>query len=227
MMGVFGFDGVWICLEHRSLDPSAVSALIHGCRAGGADAIIRIKPANYSAVLPLLEAGAAGIMLPRVQTAEEVRALVDAVKFAPVGTRGYDGIHADARFGTVPLPEYLAESNLNTFLVIQIEEPAVIPQIDAIAALPGVDVLFVGPGDLAIGLGAPGKIDHPPVQGVIRAVGAACARHGKIAGIPCRADQVAAYRALGYRFFNVISDYRCLAAGLREAKASALTQWGT
>jgi 2-keto-3-deoxy-L-rhamnonate aldolase RhmA len=68
LMGTYGFDGVWICLEHRKLDPSMVGHLIRAARLGGMDAIIRTKPANYSDLIWLLEAGARAIMLPKVLT---------------------------------------------------------------------------------------------------------------------------------------------------------------
>jgi 2-keto-3-deoxy-L-rhamnonate aldolase RhmA len=73
LMGTYGFDGVWICLEHRKLDPSMVGHLIRAARLGGMDAIIRTKPANYSDLIWLLEAGARAIMLPKVLTVDEVR----------------------------------------------------------------------------------------------------------------------------------------------------------
>src|SRR6188508_411652 len=80
-----GFDAVWICLEHKRLDPSAIYALIQACRLGGADALIRLKPSNYTDVLHLIEAGARGIMLPRVRHPDEVREVVNAMKFPPLG----------------------------------------------------------------------------------------------------------------------------------------------
>ena len=70
-----GFDAVWICLEHKRMDPSMVYALIQACRLGGADALIRVKPSNYTEVLQLIEAGARGILLPRVVHPDEVRAV--------------------------------------------------------------------------------------------------------------------------------------------------------
>lgn len=212
-----GFDAVWICLEHRRLDPAVAVSLLQACRLSGADALVRIRPALYADLLWLLEAGARGIMLPRVRHPDEVRAVVEAMKFPPLGRRGSDVVHADSAFGRQPLPDYLAAANRETFLVVQIEEPEVVPHVDAIAAMPGVDVLFVGPGDLSLGLGQPGAHAGPEVMRVVEAVGAACRRHGKRAGLPCAADQVPRYRALGYSFFNVISDYRCVVAGLRAA----------
>jgi len=218
-----GYDAIWICLEHKRVDPAVVYSLIQACRLGGADALVRVKPANHADVLWLLESGARGLMLPRVRHPDEARAVVDWMKFHPQGHRGADVIHADAAFGRAALPDYLAGANRETFLVVQIEEPDVVPHLDALAALPGVDVLFVGPGDLSLGLGQPGAHAGPEVMQIVRAVGEACRRHGKRAGIPCAADQVAKYRALGYSFFNVISDYRCVVQGLKSALAAART----
>ena len=225
LMSGFGFDGIWICLEHKRLDPSTTYSLIQACRLGGADAIMRVKPANYTDLLPLLEAGARGIMLPRVRSVDEVREVVAAMKFPPMGRRGYDGIHADARFGLGSAADYMAGANRETFLIVQIEETEVIPHIETIAALPGVDVLFVGPGDLAIGMGKFGQPEAPELKAVLKQVADACRHHGKLAGIPCGAAQVAQYYELGYRFFNVTSDYRCVINGLKGAKAEIGALW--
>ena len=216
-----GFDAIWICLEHKRVDPALVYALIQACRLGGADALIRVKPANHADVLWLLESGARGLMLPRVRHPDEVREVVGMMKFHPQGRRGSDVIHADSNFGRVTLPDYITAANQQTFLVVQIEEPDVVPHLDAIAAMPGVDVLFVGPADLTLGLGQTGPTDNPEVMKIVSAVGEACRRHGKRAGIPCAADQVPKYRALGFSFFNVISDYRCVMQGMKGALATA------
>lgn len=216
-----GFDAIWLCLEHKRLDPALVYALIQACRLGGADALVRVKPANHADILWLLEAGARGLMLPRVRHPDEVRDVIAAMKFFPEGRRGNDGVHADANFGRVALADYTAAANRETFLVVQVEEPEVVPHLDAIASLPAVDALFVGPADLTLGFGQTGAYDGPEVMAVVGAVAEACKRHGKRAGIPCAADQVSKYRALGYTFFNVISDYRCVIKGVQQALATA------
>jgi 2-keto-3-deoxy-L-rhamnonate aldolase RhmA len=221
LMASTGFDAIWICLEHKRIDPAAVYAMIQACRLGGADALIRVKPSNYTDVLWLLESGARGIMLPRVRHPDEVRDIVPAMKFPPVGRRGCDAVHAEANFGRLPLPEYFTEANRENHLVVQIEDPEVIPHLDTIAAMPGVDVLFVGPGDLAIALGKVGATNDPEFQGILRAVAAACQRHGKVAGIPCDPDRVASYQSMGYGFFNVFSDYRGVFNGARQALAAS------
>ncbi len=224
LMASSGLDAIWICLEHKRLAPESVHALIQACRLGGAGAIVRVKPSNYTDLLYLLESGARGLMLPRVRDVEEVRALVDAVKFPPLGRRGFDGIHADCDFGRTTPGDYMEAANRDGLVVVQIEEPEAVPHIDAIAALPGVDVLFVGPGDLTLGLGKFGRTDDPQIVGIVDQVAAACARHGKAAGIPCAAEQVASYQKKGYRFFNIFSDYRGVTQGLRQAMAAARPQ---
>jgi 4-hydroxy-2-oxoheptanedioate aldolase len=214
-----GFDGIWICLEHRRLSPETTYALIQACRLGGADAIMRVKPANYTDLLWLLEAGARGIMLPRVRHPDEVREVLAAMKFPPLGRRGIDGIHVDASFGRAATADYIAAANRETCLVVQIEEPEVEPYIDEIASLPGVDVLFVGPADLTLALGSPGQMQHPTVNAVLDSVAAACRRHGKVAAIPCAIEQVPEHHRRGYRFFNVTSDFRCISGGLKKTQA--------
>jgi 2-keto-3-deoxy-L-rhamnonate aldolase RhmA len=221
LMASGGVDALWICLEHKRLSPETIYSLIQACRLGGAEAILRVKPSNYTDVLHLLESGARGLMLPRVRDVDEVRAFVDAVKFPPLGRRGYDGIHADSAFGRLAPADYMETANRDGLVVVQIEEPEVVPHIEAIAALPGVDVLFVGPGDLTLGLGKFGRTDDPEIVAVVDRVAAACAKHGKVAGLPCAPDQVAAYQKKGYRFFNVFSDYRGVTQGLRQALATA------
>lgn len=221
LMASTGFDAIWLCLEHRKIDPSLMYSLIQACRLGGADALVRVKPANHADLLWLLESGVRGLMLPRVRHPDEVREVVAAMKFFPEGRRGSDVIHADSSFGTAALPDYIAAANRETFLLVQIEEPDVVPHLDAIAGMPGVDALFVGPGDLTLGLGQTGSLFGAEVQAIMEQVVAACRRHGKRAGLPCAADQVAKYRELGFTFFNVVSDYRCVAQGVRSALATA------
>lgn len=223
MIASSGFDAVWICLEHKRVDAAMVYALIQACRLGGADALIRLRPSNYTDVLQLIEAGARGIMLPRVRHPDEVCGMVRAMKFPPLGARGYDGIHAEADFGRIPPVEYLTKANSENFLAVQIEEPEAVPHIDDIAAIAGVDVLFVGPADLTLGLGKFGKTDDPEVRAILDKVVAACERHGKVAAIPCAPEQVKSYQALGFRFFNVISDFRCVSTGMKAARAAVET----
>jgi 4-hydroxy-2-oxoheptanedioate aldolase len=222
MIGQAGFDCMWLCLEHRKLDPSVVRSLIQAARIGGCDSLIRVKPENHADLSYLLESGARGIMLPQVRDLEEVQCVVEMMKFPPLGRRGFDTIHADADCGSARLEEYTRHENENTFLVVQIETPEVLPHIDAIAATPGVDMLFVGLGDLSASMNLLGQMDHPDLQAVVERVGEACLKHGKAGAIIC-ADPEERKRLwkLGYRFFNIASDFRFLRKGFDEAIALA------
>ena len=222
MMGQAGFDCVWLCLEHRKLDSSVVRSLIQAARVGGCDSLIRVKPENHTDLSYLLESGARGIMLPQVRDLEEVRRVVEMMKFPPMGRRGLDTIHADADYGSARLEAYTRHENGSTFLVVQIETPEILPHIDAIAATPGVDMLFVGLGDLSASMNLLGEMDHPDLQAIVERVGETCLKHGKAGAIIC-GDPEERKRLwnLGYRFFNIASDFRFLRKGFDEAIALA------
>ena len=222
MMGQSGFDCVWICLEHRQLDPSVIKSLILAGRTSGCDCMIRIKPKDHTDLAHLIEAGARGIMVPHVRDVEEAQRVVEMMKFPPEGRRGLDPIHSDADMGKAPLGDYLSHENDNTFLVIQIETPEVLPHIDAIAATPGVDMLFVGLGDLSVNMNLVGQMDHPKLQEIVREVGEACLKHGKAGAINSGnpEDRKRLWKQ-GYRFFNVASDFRFVRQGLDASIAEA------
>lgn len=211
-----GYDGIWYCLEHNKLNPETVTAAIRATRLSGVDAIMRVKPSNHSDVLWLLETGARGLMLPRVRDVTEVENLVEMMKFPPMGRRGYDGVQPESNFAQVTPADYMESANRESFLVVQIEEPEIVPHIDAVAATPGVDVLFVGPSDLTLSMGKFGQTGDPEILEIMQKVADACKRHGKTAGIPCAPEDVPKYHEMGFRYFNVISDFRMISDGLKQ-----------
>ena len=225
MIGRAGFDCVWICLEHRKIDPAVLQSLILSARVSGCDCLIRVKPENHTDLSYLLEAGARGIMLPQIREVEEVERVVEMMKFPPLGRRGLDPIHADTDLGKASLEEYMRHENDNTFLIAQIETPEALPHIETIAAIKGVDMLFVGLGDLSANMGLIGQMDHQKLQEVVARTGEACLRHGKAAAIIC-SDPSERDRLwdLGYRFFNIVSDFRLLRQGF-DASIEGARDW--
>ena len=216
MVGLLGFDCVWICNEHIGIDPSKMDSIIRACRLSGMDAVIRLKPANYMPMLHVLEFGAKGLMIPRASGAEEVRRIVRDMKFYPEGARGVDGVNAEARFGLLPYAEYLKRANAENFLIVQIEDPETIPHIEEIAAVDGVDVVFVGPADLSLNLGIAGQFEHPKMLEVYERVAAACKKYNKAAGLSCGLDRIPHFQEMGYRFFVGGADYFFLFNGYKE-----------
>lgn len=127
-------------------------------------------------------------MIPHVNTAEKARMLVDAVKFPPLGDRGLDGAGLDADFYVGDTDVFVKEANEETFLVVQIETPQAIQNVNEIAAVAGVDGLFVGPGDLGLRL----KLDPSNItlEAAFETVAAACKRHGKAWGAPTATAEI-------------------------------------
>ncbi len=219
LTGLLGFDCVWICNEHLYHDDALLNHMIRAARAAGMDTVLRRNISGYENALIPLESGVNGLMIPRVRSVEYVKQVVEYAKFPPVGRRGIDGVNADADFGLLPLKEYLQKANERTFIVIQIEDIEAVEIIEEIAAVEGVDVLFVGPGDLSLGYGAPGELRHPKVQTAMDKVVEACRKYGKTAGSPA-IDTEDAHGLLerGFGYVTTSADYRWVRRGLEQVK---------
>ncbi len=145
----FGFDCIWLDLEHRYIDYANVMTLLAHSHLHDIDIMVRPPTLEKTGLYRYLEDGATGLMIPHVNTAEKAKMLVDAVKFPPLGDRGIDAAGLDADY-LLDVDGYLEAVNDETFLVVQIETPEAVANVDSIAAVPGVDGMFVGAGDLGI-----------------------------------------------------------------------------
>ncbi len=180
----FHYDGIWMEGEHRAWEPREIDAIIARHHAADIDCLWRPSSKEKNALYRLLEDGATGLMIPHVATAEQARELVQAVKFPPMGDRGFDGGGRDASFWVGAPKDYVAQANRETFLVVQIETPQALEQVDAIAAVPGVDVLFLGPGDMSLRLGCTAAVSDKRMMEVQNRVATAARQHGKAWGRP-------------------------------------------
>jgi 4-hydroxy-2-oxoheptanedioate aldolase len=185
MTSLMGFDGIWLDVEHRAHSVETAASLMRAARVGTADVMARPAKGEFMRLGRLLEAGAQGIMYPRCDNADEAREVVTWSKFAPLGRRGMDGANSDAPFCSMPVERYVREANAQTFVVVQIEDPAALEHVDAIAAVEGVDVVFLGPADFTVLSGIPGQFDHPSVENAIDRVAGATKSAGKAWGMPC------------------------------------------
>ncbi len=142
------FDCIWLDLEHRLIDDREVQALLAYSHIADIDILVRAPTTEKTKLYRYLEDGAAGLMIPHVSTPEKARAMVEATKFPPIGDRGMDGVGLDADFNLDQnQDDYGRHANSETFLVVQIETPQAVDNVDEIAAIAGVDCLFFGPGD--------------------------------------------------------------------------------
>ncbi len=214
-----GFDVVVIDTEHSLTDiPDAYGMLQALAAYPVANAV---RPASNDAVLikRLLDIGAQTLIIPYVQNADEARAAVRAMRYAPRGIRGIGGTTRAAGYGSVANYAAIAEDEL--CLIVQVETTEALDQIEAIAAVDGVDMIFIGPGDLSASMGYPGQPGHPAVKAAVEAAIPRIIAAGKPAAIlTLDADFARRCIALGSTFTVVAVDIPELANAAKATSAA-------
>ncbi len=173
IMGLAGFDFVLIDLEHSPKDWDAVTNMVRAAELHGMAPLIRVQENSEKTILQVLELGIQGIVLPFVQTAEDVRRAVKAMNYAPKGARGTCTLTRAARYGGLrsAFVEHTQNVNEQLVLVAQVEDAKGVENIEEICAVaPGVDVMMIGRSDLASSLGRPGQVEDPVVLDATRKV---------------------------------------------------------
>jgi len=206
MPAMAGFDCIWLCREHVPTDFHTMEKQILAAKAHGADCIVRVSKGCYSDYILPLEADATGIMVPHVMSAAEAREIAHWTRFHPLGRRPVDGGNADGRYCRMPTKDYVEFANANRIVMIQIEDPEPLAELDEICQVPGIDLIFFGPGDYSHALGCPGELNHPEVCRVRKLVVDTAHKYGKFAGTTTGPDTMAEYFAMGYDFLNCGSD---------------------
>jgi 4-hydroxy-2-oxoheptanedioate aldolase len=217
MTSLMGFDGIWMDLEHHAYSVETAAKLMCAARVGASDIIARPAKGEYMRMGRLLEAGAQGIMYPRCESAEEAAEVVKWAKFAPMGERGLDGANADAPYCCMPIKPYLKVANEETLVIVQIESPRALENVEAISKVPGVDVLMIGPADLSVLAGIPCEFENPYMlearKRVARAAKAAGIHWGTTSGSPEHTNQLL---ELGGKFICHGADILMVKRGLEE-----------
>jgi len=217
MMGYAGLDFVVIDTEHSGNTMEQVYALTRAAEVSGITPIMRVTENSPGMILRALDAGAAGVLVPQVNSAEEAAAVVRAARYAPQGERGLAGVVRAARYGFIPLPTYLAGANRENLVITQVEHIDAVNNLDEILAVEGLDGIFVGPTDLSQSMGITGKFADPELRRVIHAVIEKTRRTDKWAGIFCLDAEDAAYwKAAGAQFLTIAMDSMIFASGMRR-----------
>jgi 4-hydroxy-2-oxoheptanedioate aldolase len=211
-----GADWVLIDLEHGSGGEDTVRDGVLAAGSYGVPTIVRVESGERIRIGRVLDQGAAGVMVPRLNTVDEASSAVQHMLYPPYGDRGVATYNRSCRWGMDRAP--LTTEQQGTVGIIQIETLDALDGVDEIAAQDGVDVLFVGPLDLSYALGVPLQLDSNPFQEAIQQVVAAAEAHGKAAGI-LAVDGVGAakYIRQGFRFVAIGSDSTIMAAAFRDA----------
>lgn len=221
-----GLDFVLLDMEHGGLELEHLADLIAWLKATPIAPIVRVPGAHYHFIARVMDMGALGIMCPNVESAEQVQALVDAVKYGPEGKRGL-GLGTAHNDYVMPQPvEYLKQANANTTVICQIESEKGLENLEAIAAVPGVDILWVGHFDLTQSMGIVAQFQHPRFQEALRRVAIVARQHGKAAGIqPGSREQAAEWKKAGYNVISWGSDI-AVYRGALAAAVSAVRELG-
>ncbi len=224
IMGHSGLDYVVLDMEHGAGDFGTLYQQLQVVSGTPAAALVRIAYNEKALFKQALDAGADGIVVPFVNSADEATAAVAAMRYPPAGVRGVASSVRATRFGE-NFAEYMENSYQRLVTVLQIETIQGVEAAPDIAAVDGVDVLFVGPNDLSFSLGLPRQFDHPDFIDALIRVSDSAKTAGKAAGILLQStDQVPAAIERGYTFISVGSDGGYLNAGAR-ATASALSHY--
>ena len=159
MLAAAGLDSFVVDMEHGTHDWSDMASLVGAGRGLGLYPVVRIPEIRRETVLKPLDAGAAGILVPMVDTAEQARRIVELAKYPPTGTRGVSLRRGHNDFRQRDLGGYLLEANRDTAIMIQIETVESVEQIEELVAVDGIDCVFIGPNDLSVSYGVPGELE--------------------------------------------------------------------
>jgi 2-keto-3-deoxy-L-rhamnonate aldolase RhmA len=210
-----GHDFVWVDMEHAMFNWETTQTLVQYARLVGITPLVRVTDLSYTMVARALDSGAIGVIIPRVDAADQIRDAVSYARYPPLGRRGAGG---EGRYGFERrLPaDAVEEVNAATVVVVQVETVEAVERIDEFAAVDGLDVICVGPQDLSISLGVTGQFDHPTfveaIEHVMRRVSAA----GKVAGMVERdARRFQRWHAAGCRFFACNTDLNLIFTGAK------------
>lgn len=219
-----GFDWVVIETEHTAIDVSEVLRLIIAIQGKGSVPLVRLAWRDPIQAKAVMDSGAAGILVPMVNSKADAELAVKSVKYPPLGFRGV-GLARAQSYG-VTFDEYVRDANRDSLLIVQIEHVDAVQNIDQILSVPGIDGTFIGPYDLSMSMGLPGQLQHPEVEAAKQRVLEATKAHGLAPGIHLVHPDTAAEGlkqcvVQGYRFIALGTDILFLGNSCQKLHADA------
>lgn len=223
LMAAAGFDFLAVDAEHSAVDVPQAQALFQAMAAGNPEcaAMVRLPGSDYHDIKRFLDAGAAGVIAPLINSAERARAVVAATKYPPDGARGVGFCRANM-YG-MNFDAAVASANDTNVVAVQIEHIEAVRNIDAVLSVPGLDAVFLGPYDLSASMGFVGQFDQPDFVAAMRRILDACKAHDVAPGIHVvapEAEQVAQRIEEGYRFIAYSLDITMLAKSCQTGLAA-------
>ncbi|MGJ1504310.1 HpcH/HpaI aldolase family protein [Sphingobacterium multivorum] len=201
-----GFDCIWVDQEHIGQDWTTLQAHVWATKSQDVDLMVRVSRGPYSDYIRALEMDATGILVPHIMGLQDAKDVVHMTRFHPLGRRPVDGGNSDGGYTTVDFNSYIETANSERFVVLQIEDPEPLSELEEIAALPGYDMLFFGPGDFSQGIGAPGDWENPLLIQTRKRIAELANKYGKYAATVGTPDSLHELYDMGYHFVSVGAD---------------------
>ena len=219
ILAMAGYEWIVIETEHTAIDVSEVLRLIIAIEQRGSVPLVRLAWNDPIQAKAVLDSGAAGILVPMVNTKADAELAVSMTKYPPLGSRGV-GLARAQGYG-INFDAYVTNANADTLLLVQIEHREAVENIEQILSVTGIDGVFIGPYDLSLSLGIPGRLNHPDILAAKQKVLTATLAHGLIAGMHFVQPQTAAsdcQKAIseGYRFIALGTDILFLGDSARD-----------
>ncbi|MBQ8510668.1 MAG: hypothetical protein IJ493_12245 [Clostridia bacterium] len=205
-------DYVLFDMEHGVFNNENIVPLLQTCRLVGLPSFVRVPDCTYHHIARCMDLGADGVMVPRVETVEQVKLAVESMRFPPIGRKGRGG-YCQLRPG-----ETTADFQKNRHLLIQIESPVGIENLPAMLDLYGehIAAVVIGPYDLSFTMGMEQQFERPEFRAAVKRVFDICIGRGKSVGIFCDDNvQAKRWRELGANFMWMCCDDQLIRAGLR------------
>jgi 4-hydroxy-2-oxoheptanedioate aldolase len=210
LYGTAGFDFIFIDMEHGGFDLETVGDFVTASKAANIIPVVRVPALEEHFLSRPLDLGACGLMVPHINSKEQVERVIRATKFKPLGDRGLAPLRAHTQFRKVDVPEFIEKANENTMVIIMIEDDEAIDRIEDLISVEGVDVAFMGTTDLSYNLGIPGEVRHPEMLNRIERVIRACEKHNVAFGMPISNPD---WYQKGIRFLFAASDIDLIVNG--------------
>ena len=236
IMALAGVDLIVLDQEHYPFNSQEIEKIVRAAQVYGGECMVRVPNTEPARIAQTLESGAIGVVVPHIESYEEAMEVVNAVKYAPVGTRGFCPITRAAAYGMRLSPsEYSAFANEQTSIILMTETKKGLEALDQILTIPEVDAISIGPSDVSASYGLPGRPDHPIVKAAIEEGQKKILASGKALCVQAY-DAAAARRGCesGAQILTIGSDVQLLTRGfqvmvsdMRQAEQEFLEEGGS
>jgi len=222
MLAASGMEFVIYDMEHGRCDLALLAEMVASCRGSGIVPMARVPDMNFHPLSRVLDIGARGVMVPRVESKAQAEEIVAQLKYAPDGRRGVAlGVAHDLYRAAGP--EFFSQANADTIVILLLETEKAFENLDAIVSVPGVDVAWMGHYYLTVSMGIPQQFEHPRFLNAMDALVACCRSHGVAPGfLPATPESAAHWIHKGFRAISLGSDIGVFLNGMRTFRQSVI-----